>query len=127
MNKSFIKVFIVFFIGLTFIINACNKDEGDIPTVVTGSVSEVAFHSAYCEGNVTDEGGSPVISKGVCLSTGSEPTISDKHSDHGDGTGSFKSGFTDLSTNTTYYVRAYATSSEGTAYGSQVSFKTLAK
>jgi pectinesterase len=30
-----------------------------------------------------------------------------------------------LTTKTTYYVRAYATNSTGTSYGTQVSFTTL--
>ena len=43
----------------------------------------------------------------------------------GTGTGAFTSSITGLTANTTYYVRAYATNSVGTAYGSQVSFTTL--
>jgi hypothetical protein len=37
---------------------------------------------------------------------------------------SFSSSLTGLISNTTYYVRAYATNSGGTAYGNQVSFTT---
>jgi hypothetical protein len=37
---------------------------------------------------------------------------------------SFSSSLTELISNTTYYVRAYATNSGGTAYGNQVSFTT---
>ena len=38
--------------------------------------------------------------------------------------GTYTSNITSLTPNTTYYVRAYATNSEGTAYGEQKSFKT---
>ena len=40
--------------------------------------------------------------------------------------GSFTSNITGLTENTTYYVRAYATNSKGTAYGEERSFTTLA-
>lgn len=40
--------------------------------------------------------------------------------------GTFKSTIENLSVNTTYYVRAYATNSQGTAYGEQIIVKTSA-
>ncbi|MBN2610114.1 MAG: hypothetical protein JXB00_01015, partial [Bacteroidales bacterium] len=43
---------------------------------------------------------------------------------NGTGTGSFTSSITGLIANTTYHVRAYATSSVGTGYGSDVTFTT---
>jgi hypothetical protein len=42
----------------------------------------------------------------------------------GSGTGTFTASLTSLSSGTLYYVRAYATNTAGTAYGSQVSFTT---
>ncbi len=44
---------------------------------------------------------------------------------NGNGTGTFTSNLTNLLPNTTYFVRAYATNSVGTAYGNQVSFSTF--
>jgi uncharacterized protein (TIGR02145 family) len=44
----------------------------------------------------------------------------------GSGTDEFTSSLTGLTPETTYYVKAYATNSEGTAYGGQKSFTTLA-
>jgi uncharacterized protein (TIGR02145 family) len=52
------------------------------------------------------------------------PSITDSHTSDGSGTGSFSSNITGLTVNTTYYVRAYATSIAGTSYGNQVSFYT---
>ncbi len=43
----------------------------------------------------------------------------------GSGTDSFTSLITGLQPETTYYLRAYATNSAGTAYGSQISFATI--
>ena len=95
------------------------------PTVSTSSVSNITYKSAICGGNVTSDGGATVIARGVCWSTSQYPTNIDSHTTDGSGTGPFTSSITGLSSNTTYYVRAYATNSAGTSYGNQVSFTTL--
>ena len=87
-------------------------------------VSDVTATTATCGGYVSDDGGATVTARGVCWSTSQNPTISDSHTTDGSGTGSFTSNITGLNALTTYYVRAYATNSEGTTYGNQVSFTT---
>lgn len=112
-------------LGTTIIFNSCKKEEEEeLPTVVTGEITDVAFQSAYCEGNVTDDGGSTITKKGVCWCMSGTPTLSDAKTDNGSGVGSYKSALNGLSPNTTYIVRAYATSSAGTAYGTEKTFKT---
>ncbi len=96
-----------------------------LPTVQTSSVSNITTTTAICGGNVTDDGGATVTARGVCWSTSENPTIENAHTTEGTDTGSFISSITRLTAGTTYYVRAYATNSEGTAYGDQVSFTTL--
>ena len=96
----------------------------DLPTVTTAAISNITQKSAQGGGNVTNDGGTQVNQKGVCWSTSQNPTISDNHTSDGSGTGSFTSAMAGLTANTKYYVRAYATNSSGTAYGSQVSFQT---
>lgn len=95
------------------------------PTVITTSVTNVSQTSATCGGNVTYDGGATVTARGVCWSTNHNPTTSDSHTSDGTGNGNFSSSITGLTANTTYYVRAYATNSAGTSYGSEVSFTTL--
>jgi len=90
----------------------------------TAVVSDINANSAHCNGYVADDGGATVTARGVCWSTSQNPTISNSHTTDGTGTGSFTSNLTGLSANTTYYVRAYATNSEGTTYGNQLSFTT---
>ena len=104
----------------------CVKDVGGniIPTVTTNTVSNITSTTATCGGNVTNDGGATVTARGVCWSTSQNPTVSNSHTSNGSGTGSFTSSITGLTAGTTYYVRAYATNSVGTAYGSQVSFTT---
>ena len=95
-----------------------------IPSVTTADVTNIMAESATCGGNITDNGGLNVTARGVCWSTSPNPTVADSHTTNGSGNGSFTSSITDLSVSTTYYVRAYATTSAGTGYGEQLSFTT---
>ncbi|MGA9117541.1 MAG: FISUMP domain-containing protein, partial [Bacteroidota bacterium] len=97
---------------------------GTAPTVTTASITGITSTSAAGGGNVTSEGSSPVTARGVCWRTSQNPTTADSKTVDGSGPGSFTSSMTGLSPSTPYYVRAYATNSAGTNYGSQVSFTT---
>jgi phosphodiesterase/alkaline phosphatase D-like protein len=94
------------------------------PTVNTENVTNITSSSAVSGGNVADDGGSPVIARGVCWSNAPNPTIANNKTFNGTGTGSYASNLFNLSPDTTYYVRAYATNSAGTAYGLQLQFTT---
>ncbi|MBO6025590.1 MAG: hypothetical protein J6P83_12170 [Bacteroidales bacterium] len=94
------------------------------PTVTTSQVTNIAQTTATGGGNVTNSGGATVTERGICWSTSHNPTTSGSHANSGTGTGSFTVNMTGLTANTTYYVRAYAINSQGTAYGSEVSFTT---
>ena len=96
-----------------------------LPVVTTSAVSNISAVSATCGGNVIENGGAAVTARGVCWSTSPSPTVGGSHTTDGNGVGIFTSTLTGLSANTTYYVRAYATNSAGTAYGSSYSFTTL--
>jgi starch-binding outer membrane protein SusE/F len=98
----------------------------DLPQVTTTAVSAITKTSAVSGGNVSYDGGSSVTSRGIVWGTSASPTLSDHKIEAGTGTGEFVSSLTGLSTYTTYHVRAYATNSAGTAYGSDLSFTTLA-
>jgi uncharacterized protein (TIGR02145 family) len=71
-----------------------------------------------------DNGGAEITSRGVCWSTGQNPTVADSKTEDGTGTGSFTSSVTNLQAGTMYYLRAYAINSVGTSYGDEVSFST---
>ena len=95
-----------------------------LPEITTTSISIITENSAQSGGNITDDGGASVTARGVCWSTSQNPTLSGSHTIDGNGTGSFTSNLTGLTPNMTYYVRAYATNSAGTAYGNEISFTT---
>jgi uncharacterized protein (TIGR02145 family) len=122
--KLFLKITVIVLltIGFIAIMQSCKKPT--IPDVVTANVSGITQTSATSGGNVTDDGGAEVTSRGVCWSTSQNPTTSSTKTSDGTGTGTYSSSIAGLTPGATYYVKAYATNSEGTAYGNEVSFSS---
>ena len=98
--------------------------EPTLPKVTTTAAVSISNHSATLGGNVVKNGSAEVTERGVCWSTNSNPTTTNSKSASGSGAGSFTSNLSGLTSGTTYYVRAYAINSVGTAYGNEVSFTT---
>ncbi len=96
-----------------------------VPVLTTTAITEITGSSAITGGNITVSGGAAVTARGVCYGTTQNPTIAGTKTTNGEGVGIFTSTLSQLKGNTTYYVRAYATNSAGTAYGPEVTFKTL--
>lgn len=96
------------------------------PTLTTTAASSISYTTATSGGNVSANGGTSITSYGICWSTSSGPTtaLSTKTTTNASVSGAFSDNLTGLSAGTTYYVRAYATNSVGTSYGSEVSFTT---
>ena len=110
--------------GTTYGIQKMFTTADGLPTVTTSAVSNIAATTAQGGGSVTDNGGFPVTTRGICWNTTGNPCINDSHTTSGTGNGSFTANITGLMQNTTYHVRAYATNSTGTAYGQDKSFTT---
>ena len=98
--------------------------EAQLPSVTTATISNTAATTVTCGGNVTADGGSNVIARGVCWSTWHNPIITDWHTTDGIGIGSYTSNLSGLTPGTLYYVRAYATNGKGTTYGDEMNFTT---
>jgi uncharacterized protein (TIGR02145 family) len=96
-----------------------------LATLTTTAATSITTTSASSGGNITSNGGAIVTARGVCWNTSANPTIANSNTNDGTGNGTFTSSITGLNPNTTYYVRAYATNSVGTAYGNQVTFSTI--
>ena len=94
------------------------------PTLTTTTPSSITVTAASSGGNITSNGGAAVTARGVCWNTSTNPTTANSITSNGTGNGTFTSNITGLVANTTYYVRAYATNSVGTAYGNQDTIKT---
>ena len=98
-----------------------------MPTVITKNVTNITSNSAQCGGDVTSNGNGTVNVRGVCWNTTGNPTLEncDDYTSDGSGLGSYISYLTGLAANTEYFVIAYATNEEGTAYGNIKIFTTL--
>lgn len=109
------------------------------PTVITGSFNVTSSTTATCYGDITSDGGSEIINRGICWSTSPKPTIpsapwgqipepngTEWEYEGGHTTGTFHWDLTNLSPNTKYYFRAFAMNQVDTAYGEDNWFTTLA-
>lgn len=95
-----------------------------IPDLVTTDPGSNILAFSATSGGTCSDGGALIISKGVCWSLSPNPTTSDSKTNEGPGEGTFTSSLTGLTFSTTYHVRAYATNSVGTSYGSDITFTT---
>jgi hypothetical protein len=95
------------------------------PIVSTTIVTAVSSTTATSGGTVTDDGGATVTDRGICWGTSVDPIKTGNHAHSGTGVGAFSANITGLTKNTTYHVRAWATNSVGTSYGSDIQFKTV--
>lgn len=93
-----------------------------VPTLSTLDPSIVTSSSATSGGNITSDGGSAILARGICWKTSTCPTTADSKTTDGSGIGAFGSFMTGLGEGSTYYVRAYATNTVGTAYGNEINF-----
>lgn len=118
------------FFTLMFIITSltsCKKDENSstLPNLATLGANNITEVSADSGGIIVQNGGESITARGVCWDTSANPTIDlTTTSMDGKGAGSYTSSLENLSSGTTYYIRAYATNKTGIAYGNEISFTT---
>lgn len=96
-----------------------------IPAIATKPAASITPTSAISGGDLLSNGGATITSRGICYNTSGNPTTASNVISSGSGLGSFNSDLIGLTPSTTYYLRAFATNSQGTAYGNQISFKTI--
>jgi hypothetical protein len=105
-----------------------------LPQLTTTYPGNITGVSATSGGNILNNGGGNIIARGVCWKNSNYsgydppqseyPTIADSKTTDSIGSGVFVSNITGLAPGTKYYIRAYATNSSGTAYGSLHNFTT---
>ncbi len=122
------SLLILIVISFVFVLG-CSKTNTAIititlPALTTDSLTNITATSAESGGYISSDGNSSITAQGVCWSTSHHPTITNNKTTDSSGAGGFISNLTGLTENTVYYIRAYATNSEGTAYGNEISFIT---
>ena len=103
------------------------KPTVELPTLETNEAQDIDALTATIWGNITSNGGSSVIERGVCYGLNENPTYNDSKQipTVTKGSGEFKVDISNLEAGLVYYARAYAVNGKGVGYGNQVSFKTL--
>jgi hypothetical protein len=100
-------------------------NSGSLAEIITVEASNIDFESMTAGGNIIDDGGFTIVSKGVVWSESPDPTPAlETKTDEGGGASSFTSEITGLNEETEYFYRAYATTSLGFAYGITYTFVT---
>ena len=122
MKKGLSFVILLSLISVTTMFQSCKK--ATEPEVTTKIVTDITLNTAVSGGTIVSDGGEDITEKGVCWSTSALPTIADSRTTDGKGSAEFTSNLVGLAEGTTYYVRAYATNSVGTAYGNEETFTT---
>lgn len=95
-----------------------------LPEWGTISVSNVTRSQARVSGTLVSDGNSPITEMGICWSTHPESTPYDEKQICSTGS-TIQTQVSNLQSETTYYLRAYAQNSKGMAYSNEVSFTTL--
>jgi hypothetical protein len=110
------------------ILTCCTKKEYEnkLPSLITVPASGITTNSAILGGIIGDDGGNAITSRGVCWGSDPHPEVSSNMKNmSGKGAGFYTCLVDRLIPDKLYYVTAYATNSEGTAYGGEVTFKTM--
>ena len=94
-------------------------------SVATATPTDITTTSALVGGTVTIGEGNHVFARGLCWDTEPNPNIDGNHMVGDTFSGSQTAVLDGLIPNTTYYVRAYAVTDHGLAYGNEVSFTTV--
>jgi hypothetical protein len=123
-SRSAITIFRVIIV-VNFISYSCVKEKPTAPEIQTTPITTITSSSAKSGGNITDDGGEPIIARGICWSDSYWPDITDNKTSDGKGTGTFTSSISGLVSGATYRVRAYATTRLGTVYGNEVVFSPI--
>ena len=90
-------------------------------SATTGAYS-ITTSSAISGGTITSDGGASITERGLVWGTSTGSSTFSVTT--GTGTGTFTSSITGLTSGITYYIRAFATNSVGTKYGSEITFNT---
>lgn len=129
-NIRFIKKIAPLFLAALLVLASCKKTvEWNISLTIKTEAREINLRSAQLVGLISVNRGGNIKQMGFCWNTAGSPTVDDnvivvpEFSD----TSSveyFDYLLEELTTGTTYYVKAFAENNDGVGYGNEVSFRT---
>lgn len=122
----YVRAFAINGTGTTYGNQVTFTTAAGLATVTTTPVGAISASAATAPsgGTIVNTGGAAITASGVCWSTKSHPTVTNSATNDQITNNAFTSTLSLLVSNTTYYYRAYATNSFGTAYGNELSFNS---
>lgn len=123
-TKYYVRAFATNAIGTSYSPEIAIITLSGLPDVETNAVTNVMAQTADVSGNVISANGGVITARGFCYSIAENPTIADSKVSVSGMTGPMSKTISSLTPNTEYHVRAFATTSFGTSYGADKSFKT---
>jgi uncharacterized protein (TIGR02145 family) len=121
------RVFTTLAVICIFLISCKKKDSAPptLPAVTTSALTNITTSGATVGGKIVSNGGATITARGIVWSqTSATPTLVDSVVTSTATADSFSTNITGLEFNRVYYIRAYATNSVGTSYGSAVTLNT---
>ena len=103
----------------------CGRKHDSLPELETRNVTDITSTTAKSGGVILLSGTYEIISKGICWNVNPNPDTNNYLTRDGSGPGNFESTLLNLDPGTEYYIRAYATTMEGTSYANEISFTSL--
>ncbi|MGO4913655.1 hypothetical protein [Leeuwenhoekiella sp. W20_SRS_FM14] len=100
--------------------------EINLATLITKEPENLASYSATIWGQVTDDGGTSIIERGVCFGLETKPNYDGNKTIASTvkGSGEFEVNLSNLAEGNEYYARSYAKNAKGIAYGNEIQFTT---
>ena len=98
-----------------------------LPTLTTEPVTNLTQSSAKFNGKIVSEGSPAYTERGFVYSSSPQPSIDNnigRLTSAVNNQSTFSANVSDLVSNSSYYVRAYAINRVGVAYGNDVAFST---
>lgn len=124
-KKYYFKAFASNSVGIGYGEELTFTTENGNITLSTSEPSNITAKTASVGVTISDDGGSEIVERGICYDVSQNPTINDsKVQDNDGGTGTYSCSLNNLTPDTTYYIRAYATNEVGTSYSNEVNFNT---
>ena len=101
------------------------------PELAKTTVSDITVNAASFTSTINSASEYLLTESGFCIGTSENPTVENSviiisSDDEEPDLGTYSKRYVGLKSNTTYYVRSYATNTKGTGYGENVEFKTKA-
>jgi hypothetical protein len=99
---------------------------GLLPVITTLNPVIMSLSSVSCGGNISNQGASPVVQRGLIWSTSPDNITIDlpTKSSNGVGVGQYIVTIPNLPPSNTFYIKAYARNNSGVNYGNMVSIRT---